>query len=147
MPSARIRHVGERAGTWTDGPWHSEVAVTSASGTTPVAELIAALTRNVADFPEPGVQFKDLTPLFADRAGMTAVTDALADIASGADLVAGIDSRGFLVAAAARRPPAARSGRAAAGRAGGAGGGGGGRDPPATAGRGGRRMHANQGKD
>ena len=31
---------------------------------------------------------------------MTAVTDALAEIASGADLVAGIDSRGFLVAAA-----------------------------------------------
>jgi adenine phosphoribosyltransferase len=65
-----------------------------------VAELIAALTRNVADFPEPGVQFKDLTPLFADRAGMAAVTDALADIASGAELVAGIDSRGFLVAGA-----------------------------------------------
>jgi adenine phosphoribosyltransferase len=66
-----------------------------------VAELIASLTRNVADFPQPGVQFKDLTPLFADRDGMAAVTDALAGIASGADLVAGIDSRGFLVAAAA----------------------------------------------
>jgi adenine phosphoribosyltransferase len=65
-----------------------------------VAELIASLTRNVADFPQPGVQFKDLTPLFADRDGMRAVTDALAAIASGADLVAGIDSRGFLVAAA-----------------------------------------------
>jgi adenine phosphoribosyltransferase len=65
-----------------------------------VADLIASLTRNVADFPQPGVQFKDLTPLFADRDGMTAVTDALAGIASGADLVAGIDSRGFLVAAA-----------------------------------------------
>jgi adenine phosphoribosyltransferase len=74
--------------------------VTSVSGTTPVAELIASLTRNVADFPEPGVQFRDLTPLFADRNGMAAVTDALADIASGADLVAGVDSRGFLVAAA-----------------------------------------------
>jgi adenine phosphoribosyltransferase len=74
--------------------------VTSVSGTTPVAELIASLTRNVADFPEPGVQFKDLTPLFADRDGMAAVTDALADVAAGADLVAGVDSRGFLVAAA-----------------------------------------------
>jgi adenine phosphoribosyltransferase len=70
------------------------------SGATPAAELIAALTRNVADFPQPGVQFKDLTPLFADRRGLAAVTDALAGIASGADLVAGIDSRGFLVAAA-----------------------------------------------
>jgi adenine phosphoribosyltransferase len=65
-----------------------------------VAELIAALTRNVADFPQPGVQFKDLTPLFADRDGLRAVTDALAGIAFGADLVAGTDSRGFLVAAA-----------------------------------------------
>jgi adenine phosphoribosyltransferase len=74
--------------------------VTSVSGTTPVAELIASLTRNAADFPEPGVQFKDLTPLFADRNGMAAVTDALADVAAGADLVAGVDSRGFLVAAA-----------------------------------------------
>jgi adenine phosphoribosyltransferase len=65
-----------------------------------VAELIASLARDVADFPKPGVQFKDLTPVFADRQAMAAVTDALADIAAGADLVAGIDSRGFLVAAA-----------------------------------------------
>jgi adenine phosphoribosyltransferase len=65
-----------------------------------VTELIASLARDVADFPKPGVQFKDLTPVFADREGMAAVTNALADIASGADLVAGIDSRGFLVAAA-----------------------------------------------
>ena len=63
-------------------------------------QLIASLTRNVADFPEPGVQFKDLTPLFADREGLAAVADALAGIAAGADLVAGIDSRGFLVGAA-----------------------------------------------
>jgi adenine phosphoribosyltransferase len=65
-----------------------------------LGDLIAALTRTVADFPEPGVEFKDLTPLFADRQGMAAVTDALADVASGADLVAGLDARGFLVAAA-----------------------------------------------
>lgn len=74
--------------------------MTGAGGATPVAELIASLTREVADFPEPGIQFKDLTPVFADRRAMAAVTDALADVASGADLVAGIDSRGFLVAAA-----------------------------------------------
>src|SRR5262249_3568458 len=61
---------------------------------------MGSVTGNVADFPKPGVQFRDLTPLFADRNGMAAVTDALADVASGADLVAGIDSRGFLVAAA-----------------------------------------------
>ncbi|MGO9156236.1 adenine phosphoribosyltransferase [Mycobacterium sp.] len=65
-----------------------------------VADVIVSLTREVADFPKPGVQFKDLTPVFADAAAMSAVIDALADVASGADVVAGIDSRGFLVAAA-----------------------------------------------
>jgi adenine phosphoribosyltransferase len=75
-------------------------AVTSVSGTAPVADVIASLTRDVSDFPKPGVQFKDLTPLFADRKAMAAVIDALADIASGADLLAGIESRGSLVAAA-----------------------------------------------
>lgn len=73
--------------------------LTSGSGAS-VAQVIAALTREVDDFPKPGVQFKDLTPLFADPHGFTAVTDALADIATGADLVAGVDSRGFLVAGA-----------------------------------------------
>jgi adenine phosphoribosyltransferase len=72
----------------------------TAAGGGRLAGVIASLTREVADFPKPGVQFKDLTPLFADGAAMGAVTDALADIASGADLVAGVDSRGFLVAAA-----------------------------------------------
>jgi adenine phosphoribosyltransferase len=77
-------------------------AVTSANagGGASVADVIASLTREVADFPTAGVQFKDLTPLFADRRGLAAVTDALADIASGTDLVAGLDARGFLVAGA-----------------------------------------------
>ncbi len=65
-----------------------------------LGDLIASLTRKVADFPKPGVQFKDLTPLFADREALMAVTDALAGVAAGADLVAGLDSRGFLVGAA-----------------------------------------------
>ena len=75
-------------------------AVTSIQEGAALADLIASLTREVADFPQPGVQFKDLTPLFADRTAMRAVIDALAGIASGVDLVAGIESRGSLVAAA-----------------------------------------------
>ncbi|MDD4866374.1 MAG: adenine phosphoribosyltransferase [Mycobacterium sp.] len=71
-----------------------------AGGTAGLAELIASLAREVADFPEPGVQFTDLTPVFADGKAMTAIVDALVEFASGADLVAGIDARGFLVAAA-----------------------------------------------
>ena len=65
-----------------------------------VSEVIASLTRDVPDFPEPGIQFKDLTPVLADGEGLAAVTDALAEIAEGADLVAGIDARGFLLGAA-----------------------------------------------
>ena len=37
--------------------------------------------REVPDFPEPGIQFKDLTPLLADAHGLAAVTDALAETA------------------------------------------------------------------
>lgn len=65
-----------------------------------VAALIEAKVRQVPDFPEPGVLFRDLTPLLADADGLGAVTDALAGFAEGADLVAGIDARGFLLAAA-----------------------------------------------
>ena len=67
---------------------------------TSVADVIAALTREVPDFPEPGIQFKDLTPVLADTHGFAMVTGALAEIAEGADLVAGIDARGFLLGGA-----------------------------------------------
>ncbi len=67
---------------------------------TDISVLIASLTREVADFPEPGIQFKDLSPLFADARGFAAVVDALAAVASGSDFVAGVDARGFLLAGA-----------------------------------------------
>ncbi|WP_328355133.1 adenine phosphoribosyltransferase [Mycobacterium sp. NBC_00419] len=67
---------------------------------TSVADVIAGLTREVPDFPEPGIQFKDLTPVLADTHGFAVVTGALAEIADGADLVAGIDARGFLLGGA-----------------------------------------------
>lgn len=65
-----------------------------------VSELVKKLIREVPDFPEPGVQFKDLTPLLADAEGLCAVTDALAATAADADLIAGLDARGFLLGAA-----------------------------------------------
>ena len=64
------------------------------------AAVIESLMREVPDFPEPGIQFKDLTPVLADAQGLATVTRALADVAEGADLVAGIDARGFLLGAA-----------------------------------------------
>jgi adenine phosphoribosyltransferase len=74
-------------------------AVNAAAGDS-AADLITSLIRQVPDFPEAGIQFKDLTPLFADPRGLAAVTDALADVAAGADLIAGIDARGFLIGGA-----------------------------------------------
>jgi adenine phosphoribosyltransferase len=64
------------------------------------AAVIQSLTREVADFPDPGIQFKDLTPVLADPHGLAVLTDALAEIASGAELVAGVDARGFLLGGA-----------------------------------------------
>jgi adenine phosphoribosyltransferase len=81
------------------GPLGAE-PVSDAAGNPEISRLIASRMREVPDFPEPGVQFKDLTPLLADARGLAAVTDALAAVSEGADLVAGIDARGFLLGAA-----------------------------------------------
>jgi adenine phosphoribosyltransferase len=60
-----------------------------------------ALVREVADFPEPGVLFRDLNPLLADPDAFRAVTDALADgIPDGVGTVVALEARGFLFGAA-----------------------------------------------
>ncbi len=61
------------------------------------AEQVRRLTRVVPDFPVAGVQFADLTPVFADGAALAAVIAALTEVDSEIDLVAGIDARGFLL--------------------------------------------------
>ena len=67
----------------------------------PLTELLAAGIRDVADFPTPGVGFKDITPLLADPAAFSALVRALAAHADelGATAVAGIEARGFVLAA------------------------------------------------
>jgi len=63
------------------------------------------LIRDIADFPKPGVVFKDITPLLADHDGFTAVVAALACAGRDAegnvvvDKVVGMESRGFILAA------------------------------------------------
>lgn len=63
---------------------------------------LTELTRAVPDFPEPGVVFQDLTPVLADPEAFARVVDELADAAErdGADLIGGLDARGFLLGAA-----------------------------------------------
>lgn len=59
--------------------------------------------RNVADFPQPGIQFKDITPVLADPSLFAGSIDLLtANFRAGAvEAVVGIDARGFIFAAAA----------------------------------------------
>ena len=75
-------------------------AGTLGPGAADPAAVIAALTRQVPDFPQPGVLFRDLTPVLADDRAFAVVTDALAGIVEGADLIAGVDARGFLLGGA-----------------------------------------------
>ena len=51
------------------------------------------------DYPQPGVIFKDITPLLADAAGFAATIDALAAGSDSIDKVVGIEARGFILAA------------------------------------------------
>ncbi|CAI3795894.1 adenine phosphoribosyltransferase [Pseudarthrobacter sp. MM222] len=69
---------------------------------TPVDELISSLCATIPDYPKPGINFKDLTPVFADGAAFKAVVEALvAPFRGQFDAVAGVEARGFLLAAAA----------------------------------------------
>jgi adenine phosphoribosyltransferase len=56
------------------------------------------MIREVPDFPKPGILFYDITTLLKDPKGLSLVADKLADAARGrnVDLVAGMESRGFL---------------------------------------------------
>jgi adenine phosphoribosyltransferase len=61
------------------------------------------LLRDVADFPQTGVIFKDLTPVLADGPALRAVTDAIVAHHGGPrafDVVAGVEARGFVLGAA-----------------------------------------------
>jgi adenine phosphoribosyltransferase len=85
----------------------------------PIDELVASLAVDIPDFPEPGVLFRDLTPVFADGPAFRRVIDGLAGPAAsdprvaavgdgaghpagdpGFDVVIGVEARGFLLAAA-----------------------------------------------
>jgi adenine phosphoribosyltransferase len=64
-----------------------------------LADLITARIRDVPDYPQPGVVFKDITPLLGDGAAFSAVIDGLAATYGAVDKVAGIEARGFILAA------------------------------------------------
>ncbi|CAN5848088.1 adenine phosphoribosyltransferase [soil metagenome] len=63
---------------------------------------VAAALRDVPDFPKPGIVFKDITPVLADPRLFQAVIDHFAERyrGQGIDVVAGIESRGFILGGA-----------------------------------------------
>ena len=77
------------------GPCHAE-PVTAAT------DALERLTAVIPDFPEPGILFRDLTPVFADAAALHLVIDELiAPFAGSFEVIAGVEARGFVLAAAA----------------------------------------------
>lgn len=72
---------------------------------TDTAAHLQRLIRDVHDFPEPGIVFKDITPLLADHEGFRSVVLALAAAGRGDDgvtsvtKVVGMEARGFIFAA------------------------------------------------
>jgi adenine phosphoribosyltransferase len=70
-----------------------------------VAVDLRSMIREVPDFPEPGVGFKDISPLLADPASLE---QAVADLGEwgrqkGPQLVVGAEARGFILGAALAR--------------------------------------------
>jgi adenine phosphoribosyltransferase len=67
-----------------------------------VAQRVAALVRDVPDYPRPGILYKDITPVLADGDVLGAVVDefvAHAKAIGSIDVIAGIEARGFILGA------------------------------------------------
>lgn len=69
---------------------------------TSAQEALADKIRRVQDFPEEGVLFEDLTPVLADPDALHIVIEEMARACErlGADLIGGLDARGFLLGSA-----------------------------------------------
>jgi adenine phosphoribosyltransferase len=65
-------------------------------------EELRSLIRDVPDFPKPGIVFKDITPLLHKPWALQKVIDYIGNryIGAGVEIVAGIESRGFILASA-----------------------------------------------
>lgn len=69
---------------------------------TDAAAHLDRLIRMIPDFPSPGIEFQDLTPVLADGAALASIADALVEPFLGTfDVIAGVEARGFALAAAA----------------------------------------------
>ena len=67
----------------------------------PDPEPLRARLRRIADFPQPGITFLDITPLLGDAAAFASAIDLMTDPwrDAGIQRVVGIEARGFILAA------------------------------------------------
>jgi adenine phosphoribosyltransferase len=81
----------------------TEAKTITMSHSRPTLADIERAIRNVPDFPKPGIQFKDITPVLADAQLFSGSIDLLTEKfkPGSVDAVVGIDARGFIFAAAA----------------------------------------------
>ena len=65
------------------------------------ASELRACVRDIADFPKPGVSFRDITPLLSNTDAFRSTVDLIADHFEGQriDRVLGVEARGFIIAA------------------------------------------------
>jgi adenine phosphoribosyltransferase len=61
---------------------------------------LKTIVRDIPDFPQPGIIFKDITPLLQNPEAFKSIVDSLTERYRGKplDVIAGIESRGFLFA-------------------------------------------------
>lgn len=59
---------------------------------------LKSLIRDIPDFPQPGILFRDITPLLADAEGLQAALAGMTELARAAEpgCIVGIESRGFI---------------------------------------------------
>lgn len=68
----------------------------------PALRRAEALIRSVPDYPQPGIVFRDITPLLADAEALRVTTEAIIEPFAGQfDVIAGVEARGFILASAA----------------------------------------------
>lgn len=76
----------------------AEVEALEESG--PSLTEVLGLIRDVPDYPIAGVLFRDVTPVFADAEAFATIATELASFVGEADIVVGVEARGFLLGAA-----------------------------------------------
>lgn len=67
--------------------------------TSDLGKQIHSTIRWVPDFPQDGIHFADLTPVLVDPTIFNGIMHQMAEWAGDADIIAGLDARGFLIAA------------------------------------------------